>query len=167
MTDRHDDSRPAAADLPEPPGVIHAAAFPLTAGVTVAGARALLTQDTFSRDQVAYLLGLAFWSGTRVRTLADAAELAAAAEANLEPRPTREARVAQRMAEMERTDEILRLRRAGRPRKAWEAEQPRGLMTHDRYGRPVKPRVVAAGQRTDPDCEWPEVAAPGSGRPKW
>jgi hypothetical protein len=70
----------------------------VTAGITLAAAEALASQQTFTRPQVAYLLALALDQ----RRTADLAETIATWQDHAVTPPTREQRVADRLAEMER-----------------------------------------------------------------
>lgn len=121
-------------------------------------------QETFTREQVAYIAALAYASG---------ANSDAALSPPFAPLPvTPEQRVQQRIADMEvgaqREREWWAARLAIRPLPPIEAVQPMGLMTHHLSGRRLpEPREVPSGEVPDPAAEWPEVAAPGSGRPKW
>lgn len=113
----------------------------LTAGVTLKAVESLANRDQqhFTREQVAYLIALAYDSGVtqgrgdlaeHLEHAADMAEVADCWRQHAQPRPTREQRVAQRLADME----------AGVQREA------------NRPGRP----------RPSPSTGWPEVTRPGS-----
>lgn len=90
-------------------------AYPETAGVTLGAVAAMAGQETFSRAQVAYLVSIAYATGERLgagmRDRADVAEMRAVAAEHYEPRATREIRVARRVAEMDRAQEMAALRR--------------------------------------------------------
>lgn len=115
------------------------AAYPETAGITLAAIEAMAGQETFSRAQVAYLAAVCMDVGAQVRSAADRAELDASREASFAPRPTREARIALRTAAMAEQHEIAWLRRTGAPppevwpggsgedaerRYGWDADRP-------------------------------------------
>lgn len=106
-------------------------AWPESAGVTLAAVEALGTHETFSRAQVAYLINLAFRLGAHARAAGDAAELEASRSANFEPQPTREARIAARLARAAEQHEIEWLRRTGRPPQTWTGGTAQEAM--DRY----------------------------------
>lgn len=85
------------------------------AGTVLRAGEALLAeQETFTREQVAYLLSLAFESGIRFRsTYAEGELLTSWAEHHVVP-PTRAERVAAELAAVERAAR-LRAEREGRP----------------------------------------------------
>jgi hypothetical protein len=95
------------------------AAYPETAGITLAAIEALVTQDTFTGKQTAYLMSVMFHLGAHARGAADAAELTAARDAHFLPRPTREARIALRTQAMAEQHEIAWLRRTGEQPPVW------------------------------------------------
>lgn len=152
MTDTHDSGRSAAS-----------APFPLDAGVTLKATEALAGQETWTREQVAYVVALAYWSGAGVTARHDALELAEFAHAAGQghPWPSAEQRVQARIRVMEQRHELVMMRWRGWP--PVRAGQRYGLETHDHRGRPIEPRVVPVGEPCDPDVEWPEVAMPGGG----
>ena len=73
-----------------------------TAGGILAAAAALQdpTRQTFNREQVAYLMHLAYDAGRTATYLDDIAELHAGWARNRDPQPTAEQRYEQRLAEM-------------------------------------------------------------------
>jgi hypothetical protein len=121
------------------------------AGVTLKAVDALRDTNVqhFTREQVAYLMHLAFLSGAEHRRAHDVAELMATWDEKF-PGPgrctvvrphtkrIRDLRKAARMAEYDRIADLKRAREA--------------------YDRP--------SANPWPDCEWPEVARPGSGLPE-
>jgi hypothetical protein len=143
MTASHDSGRTPAS-----------APYPLTAGATLHAAGALAGQELWTRDQVAYVVACAYWSGAGVIGRHDAAELAEFAYAATLGTPwvSAEQRVQQRIAAMERADEYVRLRRRA----------PAPLAAGQRYGLDGS-RTVPVGEPCDPGVEWPEVAVPGGG----
>jgi hypothetical protein len=106
------------------------------AGVTLKAVAALTDPNVqhFTREQVAYLIHLAFLSGAEHRRAFDHAELIAAWDVNTTPLRTREQRIAWEMAEYERLADLKLARDAYADRVA------------------VNPW---------PNCPWPEVAVPG------
>jgi hypothetical protein len=144
MTASHDSGRPVAG-----------APYPLDAGITLTAAEALAGQELWTRDQVAYVVAAAYWSGAGVIGRHDAAELAEFAYAATLGHDwlTPEQRVRQRIEIMERADEFVKLRR----KPAWPVLRPGPITGVDENG-----YVVTLGV-CDPDCEWPEVAVPGGG----
>lgn len=94
-------------------------AWPETAGVTLAALEALSTQESFTPAQMAYVSKLMLMVGAQARTAGDRAELEASAAARFEPAPTREARIALRVAAMTEQHEIAWLRRYDRPPDVW------------------------------------------------
>lgn len=111
------------------------------AGVTLKAVDALTNPDVqhFTRDQVAYLLELAFLSGAEHRRLFDLADMLTSWEVHGPWRRTRKQRIAWEMAEYERLADLRRAR--------------------DAYAQ-------GAVAEPWPDCEWPEVARPGNGLPE-
>ncbi|MFI6759439.1 hypothetical protein ACIBF5_09900 [Micromonospora sp. NPDC050417] len=72
-----------------------------TAGITLRAVDAIESgQQTFTREQAAYLMHLAFDAGRTATHLEDVAEVHCAAQDNATMRATYEAKVAVRMAEM-------------------------------------------------------------------
>jgi hypothetical protein len=127
-----------------------------TAGVTLKAVEALRDPNVqhFTREQVAYLMHLAFLSGAEHRRAFDLAELIATWDANTNPRQTREQRIAFEMQRYADQAEMRRLRTSGRrTRRSVRAVQPTGL---DESG-----NVVPVGEMPNPRCEWPDVAQPG------
>jgi hypothetical protein len=127
-----------------------------TAGVTLKAVDALRDPNVqhFTREQVAYLMHLAFLSGAEHRRAFDLAELIATWDTSTTPRQTREQRIAWEMQRYAEQAELRRLRESERrPRPSTRAVQPTGL---DEFG-----NVVPVGEAPDPQCEWPEVAQPG------
>lgn len=152
-------------------GDVLRAAWPQSAGVTLGAVAALLDggRDGFTQAQVAYLMSVAYASGAAVRTAGDVAEMRRAWEI-AGPSPTREARVAARIAEMERADELLRLRR--RPARA--GLRSYGPVTGAASARVRSVRGELVWRDEDPGTvvlhpawaeePWPEVAVPGGAR---
>lgn len=96
----------------------------LTAGTTLRAIDAIRSpQQTYTRDQVAYLMHLAYLSGRTTRALDDLAELHGTWAEHREPRITREQRVAERIADMEQA--------------ARRAAHLEGRAHHDHPGGPV------------------------------
>jgi hypothetical protein len=95
------------------------AAYPQSAGVTLAALEALAGRETFTAAQVAYLAAVFMDLGAQARTAGDRAELAASRATNFVPQATREARVRLRSALMLEQAEIAWLRRTGKPRTEW------------------------------------------------
>jgi len=108
----------------------------ITAGVTLKAVQALQDPDVqhFTREQVAYLIHLAFLSGAEHRRAHDLAELLASWDINTPPRRTRQDRIAWEMRQY--------------------IEQAEMRQARDEFGRDPRLRPVA-----DPD--WPAVATPG------
>lgn len=94
-------------------------AYPESAGVTLNMIEALRTQESFTGEQMAYMLAVGMDLGAQVRSAADRAELEASRAANFVPEPTREARIALRSAAMAEQAEITWLRRTGEERTDW------------------------------------------------
>lgn len=109
-----------------------------TAGVTLKAVAALARQWAFTREQVVYLMALAYDSGRTAAYREDLAELHSVWEDRAERRRTYAQVVARRHAEMAES-------------AAREARY--------RASRPQPLRNLLDGM------EWPAVAAPGSGRP--
>jgi hypothetical protein len=127
-----------------------------TAGVTLKAVDALRDQDVqhFTREQVAYLMHLAFLSGAEHRRAFDLAELIATWDANSTPQQTREQRIAYEMQRYAEQAELRQVREADRrPAPRDQPMRPTGV---DEWG-----NIVPAGEAPDPHCEWPEVAQPG------
>jgi hypothetical protein len=72
-------------------------------GTTLAAIEAMRTQDTFTRDQVAYLIAVAYQVGRRHTLAEDLAETVACWDEHATPAQTRERRIAARIAAYERT----------------------------------------------------------------
>lgn len=109
------------------------------AGVTLRVVDALHgPQQTFTRDQVAYLISLAYQAGRRHAAADDLAEMVGCWQEYAEAPRTREQRVADRMAEMDRLARI-RAAREGRPYRI----HPGGPVDWD-TGRPVRRLEAAA-----------------------
>lgn len=72
-------------------------------GTTLAATEAMRTQDTFTRDQVAYLIAVAYQVGRQHTLTQDLAETIACWDEHATPPQTREQRIAARMAHYERT----------------------------------------------------------------
>lgn len=86
-----------------------------TAGSVLSAVEALdAVQQTFTRAQVGQLIAMAYDSGRTAGFRADLAELHSTWEDRAERRKTYEEKVSQRLAEMEHTAEMARIR-AGRP----------------------------------------------------
>lgn len=71
-----------------------------TAGVTLRAVDALVIADTFTRDQVAYLMALAYESGRTAAFREDLAEVQVVWDASAQPRPTHEEAVTRRAASL-------------------------------------------------------------------
>jgi len=144
---------------------VASAPYPLTAGVTLSATGAMAGQEVWTRDQVAYVVALAFWSGSGVSARHDALELAEFAwSASIGTEWVSPAeRIRRRIAAMGQRHELVLMRWRQWP--ALEPGQRTGLMERDARGRPVKPRVVPVGEPCDPDVVWPEVAVPGGSAP--
>lgn len=102
----------------------------LTAGTTLRAVAALRTHRTFTADQTAYLMALAYDSGRTCAYREDLAEMHSVWEDHADRRRTYEQRVADRMAEMDRSARA-RAEREGRPYRIhpggpvdWETGQP-------------------------------------------
>lgn len=91
------------------------AAYPQTAGVTLAAIEALGDRETLTMPQVAYLMSVMFDLGAQARTAGDRAEVRASCAANFSPRATRDERIRMRVAAMGEQHEIAWLRRTGEP----------------------------------------------------
>lgn len=73
----------------------------LSPGTTLAAVEAMHRQDTFTRDQVAYLIAVAYEVGRRHTLAEDLAETVACWDEHATPAQTREQRIAARMANYE------------------------------------------------------------------
>jgi len=108
----------------------------LDPGTTLAATTAIREgQHTFTREQAAYLVALAYHTGRLHAAAEDLAEVAACWAEYAQPRPTREQRIAARMAEMDQAARQAAAR-AGRPYRIhpggpvdWETGRP---ATHNR-----------------------------------
>lgn len=109
-----------------------------TSGVTLSAVEALGHAELFTRDQVAYLIHLAYLSGARTRTLLDDAEMVATFAEHVTPTNARQRRIAKRLAEME----AGAVRQLSQP-QFWPASMPGGW--------PLPPPIP------DDDQQWPEV----------
>lgn len=131
-------------------------AYPQSAGVTMAALESLSSSDTFTGAQLAYVAQLMFNAGAQARTDGDRAEIAAACAANFEPQPTREARIAMRVAAMGEQHEIAWLRRYGRAPELWPGGTEAEALEH--YGwdadRP-EPDLGPSAARWRPDAGVP------------
>lgn len=110
----------------------------LTAGVTLKAARALPRQRTFTREQVAYIVALAYDSGRTATYREDLAEMHSVWEDRAEMRRTYEQVVARRLADLEES--------AAREAR-YQASRPKPM------------RNPLDG------VDWPPVATPGAGLP--
>lgn len=128
----------------------------VTAGVTLKAAEALTdpNRQYFTREQVAYLIHLAFLSGAEHRRAFDTAELIATWDADTTPQQTQEARIAWELGQYAERMELRRLRERPPQVAPIALDRPTGI---DDYG-----NIVPAGQAPDPGCEWPAVTKPGS-----
>ena len=89
----------------------------LTAGTTISATKSITDgQSTYSRSQAAYLVHLAYETGRLHGAAENIAEAVACWEEFAQPAPTREQRVAGRLAEMAAGAERERRRHAARPR---------------------------------------------------
>lgn len=111
-----------------------------TPGVTLAAVEALRIQQTFTREQVAYLMALAYESGRAQAAGEDLAETIACWTEHPLPSLTREQRVAQRMAEMDRLARA-QAAREGRPYRL----HPGGPVDWE-TGEPVRHLLVEIGE---------------------
>ncbi|MDG4792086.1 hypothetical protein O7626_40430 [Micromonospora sp. WMMD1102] len=106
----------------------------LTAGITLNAVGSIANgQQTYTRDQVSYLVSLAYETGRTHGATEDMAEVVACWAEFAEPRATRQQRTAARLAEMKAGHE----REQRRPPNQWM-------------------------RRVYDDMEWPEVAVPGA-----
>lgn len=112
-----------------------------SAGVTLSAVEALGSAEIFTRDQVAYLIHLAYLSGGRTRNLLEDAELVATFAEHVTPKIVREQRILARIAAM--TEAAARARN-GPPPRYWPAAMPGGW--------PLPPELPS----DDPDDWWPE-----------
>lgn len=105
-------------------------------GTTMRAADALRAGQQYYTDaQVAYLIALAYQTGRIHAAAEDMAEIAGCWEELAQPGPTREERVAARLAEMDRTARI-RAAREGRPYRIHE-----GGPVDWETGAPLHPRT--------------------------
>jgi hypothetical protein len=111
-----------------------------SAGVTLSAVEALPDAQIFTRDQVAYLIHLAYLSGGRARNLLDDAELVGTFAEHITPRMAREQRIAKRRAEMDEGQACK-----PPPPRYWPAVMPGGW--------PLPPELPS----DNPDDWWPEI----------
>lgn len=115
-----------------------------TAGVTLSATAGMASQATFTREQVAYLIHLAFLSGGNARTALDMAEIEGIHDEHPpDPRMTRQQRVAARLADMHERAE--RARAGKTPHPFWPTLHPGGW--------PLPAEIPS----DNPDDWWPEV----------
>lgn len=135
----HDTGRPPSSAAVWVDSMIRAA-YPETAGITLAALEVLAGQETFTAAQAAYLMSVMFDIGAQARTAGDRAEVRASCASNFAPRPTRDERISLRVRAMEEQHEIAWLRRYDRAPEEWtggtaEQAQERFMWPEERkYG---------------------------------
>lgn len=132
-----------------------AAAYPISAGVTLGAIEALSGRQSFTREQVAYLVSVALAAGAAARTEGERAEQEAARTARFTPAPTREERIRLRAARMAEQAELYRLHRFGEARPDFagmSAERAQSALMWD-ADRP-EPRLERGRLYVRPDGSW-------------
>ncbi|MDG4770677.1 hypothetical protein [Solwaraspora sp. WMMD792] len=107
----------------------------MNAGTVLRAAEALGERETFTREQVAHLLALAYQSGRADRHAAEVAELRASWTERPVPRPTREQRI--------RAEVDAMAAYAAAQETTWRGQYPGGPVDYE-TGRITRPAGAAA-----------------------
>lgn len=130
----------------------------ISAGVTLNASEAVVSQETFNRDQVACIVQLAFQSAAEAVRDIEHADLVCTWNTNRSPWMSAVDRYNRRMESIAAgaAREALRDEARRASRRPLRAHQPTGAD-------PRSGAIVPAGEPVDPACVWPDVTVPGVG----